>query len=113
MMTPKNLLKIVILSALTMSSFNVAYAKSECTKDCPKPVSPPVVTYTVNTYEDNQDFCGYDVDGHPQVCVNANVTQVDTTKITQTTPNAHTMKVNAETTSDLQYTSKISFGEGV
>jgi len=110
MMISKNIFKVTIAPVLLMSCINIAHAKPECSSNCP--AQAQVVTYTVNTYEDNQGFCGYDVEGNKQVCVDANVTQVDTTKITQTAPKANTMKVNAETTSDIKYTSKVSFGEG-
>lgn len=108
MMISKSAFKLAVLPVLFMGG--VAQAHQDCHKDCPVP--NPVVSYTVNTYEDNQDFCGYDVDGYKQVCVNANVVQVDTTKITQTA-GVHSMKANAETTSDLTYVSKVSFGDGM
>lgn len=110
MMISRNALKLAIFPVLLMGASSVALAHQDCQKDCKAP--NPVVTYTVNTYEDNQDFCGYDVEGYKQVCVNANVVQVDTTKITQTA-GVNSMAANAETTSDLTYVSKVSFGEGL
>lgn len=85
-------------------------ADATCYENCIAPAS--TITYKVDTYEDNQHFCGYDVEGSPQVCANAQVVQVDTTKITHT-QGAGTQTLNAETISDVNYASTISFGEGI
>ena len=114
MMISKKMINALFSSVLLMSFSGISHAKGHCKTDCPTPPpAKPIVTYTVDTYEDEQAFCGYDVDGMKQVCVNAKVVQVDTTKITQTAPTANTKTAEEESTSDIQYTSKVSFGESL
>lgn len=114
MMTSKNMLNAALVPVLLLGFMGIAHAKGACKKDCPAPpAAKPVVTYTVNTYEDEHGFCGYDVDGLKQVCINAKVVQVDTAKTTQTMPAANAKKMESETTSDIQYNSKVSFGESL
>lgn len=97
----------VVLAELT----GTAYADYTCYETCPPPPSN-TVTYKVDTFEDNHNFCGYDVEAKPQVCVSAQVIQTDTTRITAT-PGPESRKLNAETTSDVQYTSNVSFGDNI
>lgn len=68
------------------------------------------VTYEVETYEDKHNFCGYDVEGAQQVCVDAQVVQVDTKRITRI-PGDGSMTLKADTVSDVKYTSRVSFDE--
>jgi hypothetical protein len=102
----KNTFRAISIPVLLAGLVGISHADDVCYENCPV----GTVTYKVDTYEDNQHFCGYDVEGNPQVCANAQVVQVDTTKITRT-PRAGTLKLNAETVSDVNYASKISFGE--
>ncbi len=102
----KNTFKAISIPVLLAGMVGTAHADYACYENCPT----DTVTYKVDTYEDNQHFCGYDVEGHPQVCVNAQVVQVDTTKITRTAGTGAT-KLNAEASSDINYASRVSFGE--
>lgn len=108
MITLRNAIRALSIPVLLAGVAGIAHADYTCYENCP--VS--TVTYKVDTYEDNQHFCGYDVEANPQVCVNAQVTQVDTTRITRTA-NAGTTTLNAETASDVNYTSRVAFGENM
>jgi hypothetical protein len=104
----KNACRAIAIPALLVGLVGTSHADHTCYENCPV----GTVTYKVDTYEDNQHFCGYDVEGSPQVCANTEVVQVDTTKITRTA-GAGTQTLNAETVSDVNYASSISFGENM
>lgn len=110
----KHARKAISIPVLLASLAGTAYADYTCYESCPPTPAPPsnAVTYKVDTFEDNHNFCGYDVEAKPQVCVSAQVIQTDTTRITAT-PGAESRKLNAETTSDVQYTSNVSFGDNI
>ena len=93
----------VLLAGIATTAHADYYA---CQENCPA----SSVTYKVDTYEDNQHFCGYDVEAKPQVCAQTQVVQVDTSRITRTSGDGR-QQLNAETSSDLKYTSKVSFGD--
>ncbi|MEB4590954.1 hypothetical protein VSS37_08200 [Candidatus Thiothrix sp. Deng01] len=108
MMILKKILTASATTLLLAGTVGSVYADNTCHENCPA----NTVTYKVNTYEDNQDYCGYDIEAKPQVCVNAQVVQVDTTKITHTAGDG-TSKLNAETASDVKYTSRVAFSNDI
>ena len=106
----KNAFIAAAIPALLVSLAGTCQADSPCYENCsPAPVN--AATYKVETYEDKQNICGYDVEAKPQVCVDTHVVQVDTSKITRTHGEG-IMSLNANTATDVQYTSSVSFGDG-